>query len=228
MAIAGVKIRTAVTSLCGVALWTASGCVMQSTYDAAIKEGLATKSELARELDEQQALTRQVTDLELQNADVMREAEGAAAALQQARDDAEYERRQYEQLVAKLTQKLAQARKQQQSLRYEMTVAKEHSAALQEMIEVHQRKVRDGVAAAMPPAAAEPAVHKPFDPSTIPLPEDLPALPAVAPQQPVSAPAAVPAPPASRAKPPEAPLPEEDWLTSIKQWLLSLWRSVFS
>lgn len=228
MAIAGVEISTPVTSLCGFVLLAASGCVMQSTYDAAIKEGLATKSELARELEEQQALTRQVTDLELQNADVMREAEGAATALQQARDDAKYERRQHEQLVAKLTQKVAQATKQQRSLRYEMTVAKEHSAALQEMIDVHQRKVRDGVAAAMPPAAAEPAVHKPFDPSTIPLPEDLPALPAVAPSQPVSAPAAMPAPAVSPAKSPEAPLPEEDWLTSIKQWLLSLWRSVFS
>jgi len=227
MAMAGVTIRTAVTSLCGFALFT-SGCVMQSTYDAAIKEGLATKSELARELDEQQALTRQVTDLELQNADVMREAEGAAAALQQARDDGEHERRQHERLVAILTQKVAQATKQQRSLQYEMTVAKEHSAALQEMIDVHQRKVRDGVAAAMSPAGAEPAVHKPFDPSTIPLPEDLPALPAVAPQQPVSAPAALPAPPVSRTKPPEAPLPEEDWLTSLKNWLLSLWQSVFS
>ena len=222
-----VKISFAITLLCGLALLTASGCVMQSTYDAAIKEGLATKSELARELDEQQALTRQVTDLELQNADVMREAEAAAAALQQVRDDGEHERRQHEQLVATLTQKVAQATKQQRSLRYEMTVAKEHSAALQEMIDVHQRKVRDGVASAMPPAA-EPAVHKPFDPSTIPLPEDLPALPAVAPQQPVSAPAAVAAPPVSRTKPPEAPLPEEDWLTSLKNWLLSLWQSVFS
>jgi hypothetical protein len=222
------KISTAVTSLCGFALLTVSGCVMQSTYDAALKEGLTTKSELAHELEAQEALTRQVSDLELQNADVMREAESAAAALQQARDDAEHERRQLEEMVARLTQKVAQATKQQRSLRYELTVAKENTAALQERIDVHQRKVQDGIAVGRPGPAGEPAVHAPFDPSTIPLPEDLPALPAVASQQAVPAPAPIPAPAASGTKPPEPPSPEEDWLTSIKNWLLSLWRSVFT
>jgi TolA-binding protein len=216
------RITIAVPSICGLAMFAASGCVMQSTYDAAVQEGLTTKTELARALEDQKTLTRQVSDMELLNADAVREAEAAGAALQRAKDDAEYERQQLEQQIARLKQKLAHATKQQRSLQYELTVAKENTAALQERVDVYQRKVRDSAV-----ATPEPAVHKPFDPSTIPVPQDLPAVPAVAPQQPAPTPAPAPAPPVSRARPSQPP-PDEDWMTSIKNWLVSLWRSVFS
>ena len=221
------RITIATLSLCGLVMFAASGCVMQSTYDAAVQEGLTTKTELARALEDQKTLTRQVSDMELLNADAVREAEAAADALQRARDDAEYERQQQEQQIARLKQKLARTIKQQRSLQYELTVAKENTAALQELVDVHQRKVRDS-SMAMPPAPnAEPAVHKPFDPSTIPVPQDLPTVPAVAPQQPAPTPAPAPAPSVGRARP-SPPPPDDDWLTSIKNWLVSLWQSVFS
>lgn len=221
------RITIAVPSLCGLVMFAASGCVMQSTYDAAVQEGLTTKTELARALEDQKMLTRQVSDMELLNADAVREAEAAGAALQRAKDDAEYERQQQEQQIAKLKQKLAYATKQQRSLQYELTVAKENTATLQERVDVYQRKVRDGAVATPPAHNAEPAVHKPFDPSTIPVPQDLPAVPAVAPQQAEPTPAPAPAPSVGRARPSQAP-PDDDWLTSIKNWLVSLWRSVFS
>lgn len=221
------KITIATPSLCGLVMFAASGCVMQSTYDAAVQEGLTTKTELARALEDQKTLTRQVSDMELLNADAVREAEAAVDALQRARDDAEYERQQQEQQIARLKQKLARTIKQQRSLQYELTVAKENTAALQELVDVHQRKVRDS-AMAMPPAPnAEPAVHKPFDPSTIPVPQDLPTVPAVAPQQPAPTAAPAPAPSVGRTRP-SPPPPDDDWLTSIKNWLVSLWQSVFS
>jgi TolA-binding protein len=216
------RITIAVPSLCGLAMFAASGCVMQSTYDAAVQEGLTTKTELARALEDQKTLTRQVSEMELLNADAVREAEAAGAALQRARDDAEDERQQLEQQFARLKQKVAHATKQQRSLQYELTVAKENTAALQERVDIYQRKVRDSTV-----ATPEPAVHKPFDPSTIPVPQDLPAVPAVAPQQPAPTPAPAPSPPVSRARPSQPP-PDEDWVTSIKNWLVSLWRSVFS
>jgi hypothetical protein len=221
------RLSIAMTSVCGFAMFTASGCVMQSTYEAAVQEGLRTKTELARALEEHKTLTRQASDMELLNTDALREAESAAGALQRAKDDAEYERQQVEQHITKLKQKLAQATKRQHSLQYEVMVAKENTAALPEMIDVYQRKVRDGAAAATPVPNAEPAVHKPFDPSTIPVPQDLPPAVAAAPQQPAPAPAPAPAPPVNRVKP-SPPPPDEDWLTSIKNWLVSLWRSVFS
>jgi hypothetical protein len=217
-----------VMPLCGFMMFTAGGCVMQSTYDAALEESLMVKRELARAKEEQRVLARQVSEMELLNADVVREAEAAASALRQARDSAEQERQMAEQRVARLQQKAAQGTKQQRSLRYELTVAKENTAALQELIDVYQKKVRDGATVAAESPFAEPAVHKPFDPSTIPVPQDLPPAPAVAaPQQPVPTPTPAPAPSASPPKHTPPP-PDEGWLSSITNWLLSLWHSVFS
>ena len=82
------RITIATLSLCGVVMFAASGCVMQSTYDAAVQEGLTTKTELARALEDQKTLTRQVSDMELLTADAVREAEAAVDALQRARADA--------------------------------------------------------------------------------------------------------------------------------------------
>jgi hypothetical protein len=206
---------------CACVVCIFGGCVMQSTYDAVVQEGLATRTELIDALEEQRTLTRQLTDMEVRNADAVRDAEAAVAAMRQAQDEAERERRWTEQRLATLTSKVRQAAKQQQTLRYELTVAKEKGAALQELIDAHQQKLRDGALA----SAMGPVVHKPFDPSTIPLPEDLPPAPAVTPPQPTPAP--TPAPPAASVKSPQAP-PDEGWFMSIKNWLASLWRSVFS
>jgi hypothetical protein len=222
------RIPIVVSSVYSFALLT-GGCVMQSTYDAALQEGITAKAELERAKDEYNALLRQVREMERVNADVVREAEAATSALQQAKDDAEHERQQAEQRIARMQQKAVQASKQQRSLQYEITVAKENAAALQEIVDGYQRKVRDGagIAPASPPAP-EPAVHKPFDPSTIPVPQDLPAAPAVTPPNPVPPPPApAPAPAPSPAKTSQPP-PDEGWVSSIKNWLMSLWQSIFS
>jgi len=217
------SITVPLTSYCALALFSAVGCVTQSTYDAALQEGITTRAELERVKEEQRILARQVSELELRNADVVREAEAAVEAMRQVGDEADREHQAIEQRLGKLTQKVAQATKQQRALQYELTVAKENGAALQELIDVYQRKVRDnGVIT----SAAEPAVHKPFDPSTIPVPQDLPAVPAVSPPKPTT-PVPAPTPSTNSAKSPQPP-PDEGWVSSIKSWLVSLWHSVFS
>jgi hypothetical protein len=208
------------------AIFTFAGCVMQSTYDGALQEGMTTRAELTRVKDEQKVLARQVSDMELLNADVVREAEAAASALLQAKDEAEQQRQQAEQQIVKLQQKAAQATKQQRALRYELTVAKENASALQELIDVYQRKIRDGAMVTASSPVPEPAVHKPFDPSTIPVPQDLPEVPAVSPPKPTP-PVPAPTPSTNSAKSPQPPA-DEGWVSSIKSWLLSLWHSVFS
>ena len=216
-------IPVAVTSSTLFVLIVAGGCVMQSTYDTAVQDTLTTKTELAGALEEQKTLTRQVRDMELQNADAVREAEAATGALRQAQDEADRERQQIEQQLARLRQKVAQAAKQQRALTYELTVAKENGAALQEIIDVYERKLRNGGPI---PSVAEPAVQKPFDPSTIPVPQDLPPAPTASAPQSLPSPTPAAAPTASPAKAPR-PSPDEGWFTSIKNWLLSLWQSVF-
>ncbi len=226
-----ITIYTCVMSFCACAIFTTGGCVMQSTYDAALQDGMTTKAELAQARDEQQRLARQVGDMERLNADVVREAEAATAALTQAKDEAEQRRQQAEQQIVKLQQRVAQATKLHRSLEYELTVAKENAGALQELIDGFQRKIRDGAAVATTSATAERGVHKPFDPSTIPVPQDLPAAPAVTQAPPAPAPAPAPAPsPTPAATRPKGVSPQEDdgWLTSVKNWIMSLWHSVFS
>jgi cell division protein FtsB len=222
----GKLMRILLVSFTLLALHTVNGCVSQGTYDAVVQEGLMTRSELERMQEEHRVLVRQANDLEQMNADSVREAETVVAAVQQAKDDAEDERHAAEMRIARLKAKAIQAAKQHNALQYELNVAKENTGALQEMIDVYQRKMRDG-APTHPAQGNDPAVHKPFDPSTIPPLQDLPAPAAVEPPKPVAPPLHSPtaaATPASRTQDPV----ETGWLDSIKGWLVSLWRSVFS
>jgi hypothetical protein len=208
------------------ALGMVNGCVSQTTYDAVVQEGLTTRSELDRIQEEHKALVRQANDLERMNADTVREAESLVAVVQQAKDDAEAERRAAEMRIATLKAKAVQAAKQHHALQYELNVARENTGALQEMIDVYQRKMRDG-ASTQPVQGNEPAVHKPFDPSTIPPLQDLPAPPTVEPPKPVAPAPPSPAPAANLAKRTQDPV-DAGWMDSIMGWLVSLWRSVFS
>lgn len=207
---------------------TANGCVMKSTYDAVVQEGESTKSELDRAREEQKLLSRQVNQIERSNAESMREAETATAALQQAKDDAERQRQLSEDQLARLKQKVSQLNKQQGALQYELTVAKENSAALQELVEVYQKKLRDGAATGPASSSAlEPPIPKPFDPASIPLPQELP-TPTPAPSVEASKPAAAaPGTPTPSSKP-VAEAKDAGWFSGIKEWIISLWRSVFS
>jgi hypothetical protein len=235
MAIFNTKSRVSVMRILAVfftsfALCTVSGCVSQSTYDAVVHEGRMTRAELDLIQEEHKALVRQASDLERMNADSVREAESIVAAVAQAKDDAEYEHQAAELRIARLKEKVAQAAKQHRALQYELKVAKDNTGALQEMIDVYQRKMRDG-ASTHPAQTTEPAVHKPFDPSTIPPPQELPAPPAVEPPKPVAqptpSPTPSPTPAAGSAKRSQDPV-DPGWFDSIKDWLVSLWRSVFS
>lgn len=221
------KRPSALCLLC-LMMTTLGGCVMKSTYDAAVQDAELTKAELERAREEQKFLARQATEIERQNRETMREAEAAAAAAQQAKLDIERERRQAEDLQAKLKQKLAQLARQQSALKNELVVAKENHAALQELVEVYQKKLRDqgGSLAAAAPLETTRA-PEPFNPATLPPPNMEPiAKPAPAP------PPAAPAEPPVAAQPPPAPKPQEPaesgWLSAIKDWVVSLWRSVFS
>ena len=205
---------------------TASGCVMKSTYDAVVQEGESTKSELERARDEQKLLSRQVNQIERSNAEAMQEAEASRAAVQQAIEDVQRQREMTEAQLTRLKQKIAQLTKQHSALQYELTVAKENTVALQELVEVYQKKVRDGAGTGpgSSPALETPA-PKPFDPASIPMPQELPApTPSVEPSKPA---AVATETPAQLSKPVAEPK-NSGWFSGIKEWILSLWHSVFS
>jgi hypothetical protein len=223
----GTMIRECVLWLSCTAMLTAGGCVMKSTYDAAVQEGEATKSELERAREEQTLLARQVSQIERLNAEALRDAEATTAAVQQAKDDAERQRQLAEEQIAKLKQRIAQLTKQHGAVQYELTVATENTAALQELVEVYQRKVRDNASAGLTTSPVpEATAPKPFDPATIPTPQDLPPpTPSLETSKPVAAPG--PQPPPVSQKPAAEPK-DSGWLSGVKEWIISLWRSVFS
>lgn len=220
------KRQAAIWTICFVTT-TAGGCVMKGTYDAVIQESEFTRAELEHAKEEQKSLARQVTQLEGQNAETMRDAEAAVAAAQRMKSEVEEQKRTAEEQQARLKQKLAQLARQQGALRDELAVAKENTAALQEMVEVYQKKVSDLRGAGAASSAPEVArATEPFNPATLPPPE---ALPVPKPALEAPAPPAATTPATTPAPAPKTPEPEESgWLSTIKGWVVSLWRSVFS
>jgi flagellar motility protein MotE (MotC chaperone) len=223
----GTMVREVVLWLSCATMLTAGGCVMKSTYDAAVQEGETTKSELDRAREEQKLLARQVSQIERSNAEALRDAEATTAAVQQAKDEAERQRQLAEEQIAKLKQRIAQLTKQHGTVQYELAVATENTAALQELVEVYQRKVRDSAGAGVTTSPLpETTATKPFDPATIPTPQDLPPpTPALEPSKPIAAPAPEPSPVSQK---PAAEPKDSSWLSGVKEWIISLWRSVFS
>jgi hypothetical protein len=220
------KRQAAILAICFVTAG-AGGCVKKSTYEAVVQEAEFNRTELEVAKEEQKALARQVSLLEKQNAERMQDAEATVAAAQAMKSEAEKQQRSAEEQQARLKQKLVQLGRQQGALRGELAMAKENTAALQEMVEVYQKKVSElrgaGPASSAPEVARAP---EPFNPATLPPPEALPVpKPALeSPAAPAATPPATTPPPA-----PQAPEPEEQgWLSTIKGWVVSLWRSVFS
>ncbi len=208
-----------------------SGCVMKSTYDTVVQETDSYKVELERAKEEQRLYAKQVKDLEQSNKDTMQDAEATLTATMRAQTDMEAERRLAEEQEAKLKQKIGQLIKQHHAMKEELAVARENGAALQELVEVYKRKVaelpKDIVASSSPNTTPSP---KPFDPALLPPVQDLPPpAPAVEPSKPAPAPVPAPAPARPPAPAKHKPEPvESGWLATITEWVVSLWRSIFS
>jgi hypothetical protein len=229
------KLKSAiVNSLACLAVMTSGGCVMNSTYNAAVKEAQAAKGELERTKEEQQILARQVSELEKLNAESLRDIEVIAAEAEQVKSDADRQRREAEEQQAKLRQKIPQLIRQHGALQDDLAVARENRAALQELVEVYKKKMADvaneRAVASSPEVVLAP---KPFDPAALPpaqaLPEPVaaaePFKPEPAPPMPATPPASV-APPATTEQNSEAS--DSGWLSTIKGWIVSLWHLVFS
>ena len=176
--------------------------------------------------EEQQSPRPAANDLEQMNADSVREAETIVAALQQAKDDAEDERHAAEMRIARLKAKAIQAAKQHNALQYELNVAKENTGALQEMIDVYQRKMwmehRLTRLRGTIPRFTNHSILQRFHRYRIY--RRLRRW-----NHRTRCPAAFTRPRAGRSPTQRTQDPvETGWLDSIKGWLVSLWRSVFS
>lgn len=209
----------------------AGGCVMQSTYEAVVKERDSTKTEINAVIEEQQMLGRQASELEKSNAEAMRTIEVTISTTVSAQREIEAQQRLAVVQQDKLRTQIAQLSKEQSVLRKELAVSRENTAALKEMVEVYQKKVLEarsvregdssqgrsvGTAAALEVPTKSPEMAAESAPVTVP-PQEMPPV----------------APPPVKPQPPHPPMktpgPEDSgWFGAIIDWLLSVWRSIFS
>lgn len=222
------KRRCKILIACTLAAACVSGCVRTSTYEAVIKETEVTKAEQHVTNAEKETLAQQVKELEKINNDMMTNVERTLEEVQRVQRDGETQKREAEANYRRLNQRSAQLVNQQAILRRELGMEKQSAATLNDQVEVYQRKLREASAAGAPETRIAEAerVAAPFDPLNVPVPEVLPdsAPPPV--QQPV--PAATPPLEKPVAEPGKSSEPAETgWFSTITQWVLSVWRSLF-
>ena len=228
----GKKIHTAAIGILCLTTLTAGACVTRSTYDIAAAHLGAVKAELRSTRTETQGLTQQVSDLRQRQIDLARQMEVASSALQQATKEMKVERAASQKRVSTLNRSIQQLTAQQKSLRYVVKRATKEQASLQSAVESHASKLgeADGLNASPVPTPAEPT-NEPaktalIPPAQTPVPNEPDPKPTVmATAAPVNQPVATPNPSPARIQPPE-PV-EDDWLSFLKNWIASLWQSVF-
>ena len=227
------KIHTATAGmLCLVAL-TTDACVMSSTYDEVVADLEATKAELDSTRIHSQVLTEQVTELQQLKIDLARQIEVASSALHQAKRKMDTEHTASQERLSKLTRAISQLTAQQKKLRYALQRANEERPALQSNVERYTSKLGepDGPRAPLSPPPIAPA-NKQAETALTP-PAQIAAQTDPASKSTVTTPESSVGPTAANQNPQPAnkqtsgPV-EDDWLSMLKGWIISLWQSIFS
>jgi hypothetical protein len=224
----GKEIHTAAIGMLCLATLTTSACVTQSTYDTAAADLEAVKAELHSTKTETQGLTQQVNDLQQRQIELARQMNVALSALQQTTKEMKAERTASQKRLSKLNRTIQHLIAQQKSLRYVFKRATKEQARLQSAVDNYTSKLGsvDGLRASPVPSSTEPSSTVLALPAQTPvLNEPAPKPTVTATAAPVNQPATIPKPQPARNQPPEPA--EEDWLSFLKNWIASLWQSVF-
>jgi septal ring factor EnvC (AmiA/AmiB activator) len=216
-----------------LAILTTGACVMPSTYDGAVVDLEATKAELDSTRTQSQVLTEQVSELQQLKIDLARQMEAASLALHQAKQEMETEHTVLQKRLSKLNRTISQLTAQQHSLRYALQRANEERPALQSTVERYKSKLgkTDGPRVPLSPPPITPT-HQP-DETTLAPPAQVAVQTGPVPKPTVTTPAGPANPTAANPKPQSAnqqtsePV-EDDWLSMLKGWVISLWQSIFS
>lgn len=227
------NIHIATTGMLCLTALTSGACVMSSTYNNAVADLAATRAELADTRTQSQALTEEISELQQLQIDLAGRVEAASSALDLAKQKMKTERTISQERLSKLAWAIGQLTAQQNRLRYAIQRANEEQPALQSVVERYKSKLGEanGLSASLSPSSSAPGNQQPGAAVAPPTQDAAQAGPA--PKPTVTAPAAPVNPaeanqnpqPANR-QPPE-PV-ENDWLSLLKGWIVSLWQSIFS
>ena len=227
------KIHILTAGMLCVAILTTGACVTRSTYNTAVADREAVKTELDSIRIQSQALAEQVNDLQQIKIDFTKKMEAASSALQRATQQIRAEHAALQERLNRLNYIISQLTAQQNRLRYALRRVNEERPELESIVEEYKSKLNeaDGPRAPLVPAPiestnrqAESAIAPPAQVAT----QEDPAL-----KPTTTTPAASADPTAANPKPSPANKQtsepgENDWLSMLKEWAISLWRSIFS
>ena len=211
---------------------TTGACVTRTTYEAAIANLEATNVELYSTRAKSQLLIERVRELEQQKVILARETETAVFALLRAKQQAETEQQVLQERMSRLSGAINQLTAQQNRLRYALQRAKEEQPELQATVEMYKSKLGEVDGLSTPLSASLERSNQQAERALAP-PIQVPAQTDSTPKPTVTAPAASADPNAnnpkmsSTNKQTSEPV-EDDWLSMLMGWAVSLWRSIFS
>lgn len=230
----GMKIHSMLAAglLC-VATLATGACVTRSNYDTAVADLEAMKIELDSTRTQSRVLTEQVNELQQRKIDLSRQMEAVSSELQRATQQMKAEHAALQAWLSKLNRIISQLIAQQSRLRYALKRAYEEQPVLESIVEKYKFKLSetDGSSAPLSPPPiegtyqqAETALAPPAQVAT----QTDPALKPTVTTPPASAdPTARNSNPSPMNKQPSEPV-EDDWLSMLKGWVISIWRSIFS
>jgi hypothetical protein len=227
------KIRALTAGLLCVATLTTGACVTRSTYDSAVVDLEAVKAELDSTRVQSQALTEHVNELQQRKIELARQMGAVSSELQRATQQMKAEHAALQARLSKLNRIISQLIAQQSRLRYALKRAYEEQPMLESIVEKYKFQLSEADGSSAPPSSlpieganqqAERALAPPAQVAT----QTDPAL-----KPTVTTPAASADPTVANQKPspvnnpPSEPI-EDDWLSMLKGWVISVWRSIFS
>ena len=228
----GKKAHIVTAGMLCLATLTTGACVTRTTYEAAIANLEATNVELYSTRAKSQLLIERVRELEQQKVILARETETTLVALLHAKQQVETEQQFSQERMSRLSGAISQLTAQQNGLRYALRRAKEEQPELQATVEMYKSKLGEVEGVRSPlstlPERSNQQAERALAPST-----QVPAQTDSIPKPIVTAPAASADPNANTPKMPSTnkqtsePV-EDDWLSMLMGWAVSLWRSIFS
>lgn len=214
----GMKVHALTVGLLCVGTLSTGACVTQSTYDSAVADLEAAKAELDSTKAQSRVLTQQVSELQQRKIDLGRKMEAVSSELQRVTQQMKAEHAALQARLSKLNRIINQLIAQQSRLRYALQRVHEEQPALESIVEKYKSQLSEaeGSRASLSPPPIEGS-NQQAKTSLAP-----PAQGAIQ-----TDPTATSPKPSPANTQPSEPI-EDDWLSVLKGWAISLWRSIFS
>ena len=212
--------------LCGAALTSMTACVKESTYQAVQMEIAEHRSALTATKDDVNQLTAQAARLQEVKQEQEHNVIELVEALQKEKDAEALWQKQVREKTDALVARLNAMQSQQRWLARETERVVKEQETLEALVAKYKGQLQDSVLS--PEPVISPAPRDMASPASQP--------PALTPSTPTPPPAVSPVPPPPQPEPVlppsrqnPTPEPQDDsWFSTVKGWLGSIWKMIFS